>query len=184
MGDAGLDELPRLHVWELPPPGQGIAALQLLNMLENFDLKSMGRGSADFWHVMTEAKKLVYADRARYYADPDFAKVPRRASCSPRRTRKQRAALIDMQHAAQRDLPGEPAALNRRETTYLCAADENGMMVSLIQSNYTGFGSGYVIPDAGLRAAGSRQPVRPAARAAQLATRRASARSTPSSPRS
>jgi len=62
---------------------------------------------------------------------------------------KQRAALVDMQHAAQRDLPGEPAALNRRETTYLCVADESGMMVSLIQSNYTGFGSGYVIPELG-----------------------------------
>jgi gamma-glutamyltranspeptidase/glutathione hydrolase len=63
-------------VWELPPPGQGIAALQLLNILENFDLKAMGRGSADFWHVFTEAKKVAFADRARYYADPEFAKIP------------------------------------------------------------------------------------------------------------
>ena len=137
-----------VDVWELPPPGQGIAALQLLNVLENFDLKSMGRNSADFWHVMTEAKKVVYADRARYYADPDFVKVPVQALLS-KAYAKQRAALVDMAHAAQRDLPGEPEALNRRETTYLCAADDNGMMVSLIQSNYTGFGSGYVVPALG-----------------------------------
>jgi gamma-glutamyltranspeptidase/glutathione hydrolase len=135
-------------VWELPPPGQGIAALQLLNILENFDLKAMGRNSADFWHVMTEAKKLAFADRARYYADPDFAKVPV-TELIARPYAKQRAALVDMQHAAQTDLPGEPAALNRRETTYLCVADANGMMVSLIQSNYTGFGSGYVVPELG-----------------------------------
>ena len=135
-------------VWELPPPGQGIAALQLLNVLENFDLKGMGRGSADFWHVLTEAKKLVFADRARYYADPAFAKVPVRELLS-KKYAKERAALIDMQHAALKDLPGDPVALNRPETTYLCAADDDGMMVSLIQSNYTGFGSGYVVPELG-----------------------------------
>jgi gamma-glutamyltranspeptidase/glutathione hydrolase len=135
-------------VWELPPPGQGIAALQLLNILENFDLQRMGRGSADFWHVLTEAKKLAFADRARYYADPDFAKVPVRELISKDYARE-RAKLIDMKHAATTDLPGEPAALNRRETTYLCAADKDGMMVSLIQSNYTGFGSGYCIPALG-----------------------------------
>jgi len=135
-------------VWELPPPGQGIAALQLLNVLENFDLKRMGRGSADFWQVMTEAKKIVFADRARYYADPDFAKVPV-AQLLSKTYAKERAAQIDMQHAALTDLPGEPAALNRRETTYFCTADANGMMVSMIQSNYTGFGSGYAIPALG-----------------------------------
>ncbi|HXJ69257.1 MAG TPA: gamma-glutamyltransferase family protein, partial [Verrucomicrobiae bacterium] len=123
-------------VWELPPPGQGIAALQLLNVLENFDLKRMGRGSADFWQVMTEAKKIVFADRARYYADPEFSKVPV-AQLLSKGYAKTRAALVDMKHAATTDLPGEPTALNRRETTYLCAADGNGMMVSLIQSNYT-----------------------------------------------
>jgi gamma-glutamyltranspeptidase/glutathione hydrolase len=135
-------------VWELPPPGQGIAALQLLNILENFDLKAMGRESADFWHVMTEAKKLAFADRARYYADPDFAKVPVRELIA-KPYAAARAQLVDMQHAALVDSPGEPAALNRRETTYLCAADGDGMMVSLIQSNYTGFGSGYVVPELG-----------------------------------
>ena len=137
-----------VDVWELPPPGQGIAALQLLNVLENFDLKRMGRESADFWHVMTEAKKIVYADRARYYADPDFAKVPVKELLS-KDYAKQRAGLIDMTHAAQTDAPGDPAALNRRETTYFCTADQSGMMVSMIQSNYTGFGSGYVIPELG-----------------------------------
>ena len=135
-------------VWELPPPGQGIAALQLLNILERFDLKGMGRNSADFWHVMTEAKKIAFADRARYYADPEFVKVPV-AELIGKPYGAERAKLVDMQHAAMRDLPGEPAALNRRETTYLCAADKDGMMVSLIQSNYTGFGSGYVVPALG-----------------------------------
>ena len=134
-------------LWELPPNSQGLAALQLLNILENFDLKAMGRGSADFWHVMTEAKKLAYADRARYYADPAFAKIPlERLNSKP--YAKQRATLIDMKHAAQTDTPGD-MALNRKETTYLCAADESGLMVSLIQSNYTGFGSGYVVPELG-----------------------------------
>ena len=135
-------------VWELPPNGQGIAALQLLNVLENFDLKAMGRGSADFWHVMAEAKKLVFADRARDYADPAFADVPVAALLS-KEYAKRRAALVDMERAALTDSAGDPAALSRRETTYLCAADAQGMMVSLIQSNYTGFGSGYVVPALG-----------------------------------
>jgi gamma-glutamyltranspeptidase/glutathione hydrolase len=135
-------------VWELPPNGQGLAALQLLNLLENFDLKAMGRESADFWHVMTEAKKLAFADRARYYADPAFAKVPVEALLS-KEYAKRRAALVDLQHAALTDSAGDPVALSRRETTYLCASDESGMMVSLIQSNYTGFGSGYVVPELG-----------------------------------
>ncbi len=135
-------------VWELPPNSQGLAALQMLNILENFDLKAMGRTSADFWHVMTEAKKIAFADRARYYADPAFAKVPVEQLLS-KAYAKQRATLIDLKHAATTDSPGEVAALNRRETTYLCAADESGLMISLIQSNYTGFGSGYVVPELG-----------------------------------
>jgi gamma-glutamyltranspeptidase/glutathione hydrolase len=94
------------------------------------------------------AKKVAFADRARYYADPEFAKIPV-SDLIGKPYAKQRASLIDMKHAATTDLPGEPTALNRRETTYLCAADENGMMVSLIQSNYTGFGSGYCIPALG-----------------------------------
>jgi gamma-glutamyltranspeptidase/glutathione hydrolase len=97
---------------------------------------------------MVEAKKLAFADRARYYADPAFARTPVSELLSKDYAR-QRAALIDMKRAAQTDAPGDVAALNRRETTYLCTADENGMMVSLIQSNYTGFGSGYVVPELG-----------------------------------
>jgi gamma-glutamyltranspeptidase/glutathione hydrolase len=135
-------------VWELPPNGQGLAALQLLNLLETFDLRAMGRESADFWHVMTEAKKLAFADRARYYADPAFAQVPVAELLSKDYARR-RAALIDLQHAALTDSAGDPVALSRKETTYLCTADESGMMVSLIQSNYTGFGSGYVVPELG-----------------------------------
>ena len=135
-------------VWELPPNGQGLAALQLLNLLETFDLRAMGRESADFWHVMVEAKKLAFADRARYYADPAFAPAPVAALLSKEYARR-RAAQVDLQRAALTDSAGEPPALNRRETTYLCTADESGMMVSLIQSNYTGFGSGYVVPELG-----------------------------------
>jgi gamma-glutamyltranspeptidase/glutathione hydrolase len=136
------------RVWEMPPNGQGLAALQMLNILENFDLATLGRESADWWHVMTEAKKLAFADRARYYADPAFAKVPVEELLS-KSYAKQRAALIDRSRAATSDAPGELPPLDRRETTYLCAADESGMMVSLIQSNYTGFGSGYVVPEVG-----------------------------------
>ena len=135
-------------LWELPPNGQGLAALQMLNILENFDIAAMGRESADYWHVMTEAKKLAFADRARYYADPEFADLPIDQLLS-KEYAKQRAGLIDMQKAAMADSPGDVAALNRSETTYLCTADESGMMVSLIQSNYTGFGSGYVVPEVG-----------------------------------
>jgi len=97
---------------------------------------------------MIEAKKIVYADRARYYADPAFAKVPVEELLSKDYARK-RAALLDMHHAAQTDTPGDVAMLNRKETTYLCTADESGLMVSLIQSNYSGFGSGYAVPEVG-----------------------------------
>jgi len=135
-------------VWELPPPGQGIAALQMLNMIETFDVKAMGRGSARFWHTMTEIKKLAFADRARHYADPEFVKVPVRELVSKEYARA-RLTTLDLTRVAQVDAPGDPVALSRPETTYLCAADADGMMVSLIQSNYTGFGSGYVIPELG-----------------------------------
>lgn len=135
-------------VWELPPNTQGIAALQMLNILENFDLAGMGRESADFWHVMVEAKKLAYADRARYYTDPAFASVPVEELLAVSYARE-RARLIDMERASMAVGHGDPAALNRKETTYLCTADRDGMMVSFIQSNYTGFGSGYAVPELG-----------------------------------
>jgi gamma-glutamyltranspeptidase/glutathione hydrolase len=135
-------------VWELPPNGQGLAALQMLNILENFDLAKLGRNSADFWHIMVEAKKLAFADRARYYADPEFAKLPV-AQLLSKDYSKKRAKLINLNQAALIDAPGDFPILNRRETTFLCTADSTGMMVALIQSNYTGFGSGYVIPELG-----------------------------------
>lgn len=134
-------------VWELPPNGQGVAALQMLNILEGFDLKAMGRGSPDFWHVFVEAKKAAYADRARFYADPAFAKIPLAELLSKDRAARQRA-MIDMAKAAQTDLPGLPIDSAAKDTIYMTVADKNGMMVSLIQSNYRGMGSG-LIPDDG-----------------------------------
>jgi gamma-glutamyltranspeptidase / glutathione hydrolase len=134
-------------VWELPPNGQGIAALQILNILEGYDLKSMGRGSADFWHIFVEAKKAAFADRARFYADPAFAKIPLQQLLSKDRAAKQRAA-IDMTRASQTDMPGLPIDGAAKDTIYMTVADKDGMMVSLIQSNYRGMGSG-LIPDDG-----------------------------------
>ena len=136
-----------VDVWELPPNGQGIAALQILNILEGYDLKAMGRGSADFWHVFVEAKKQAFADRARFYADQDFAKTPLAQLLSKDRAAKQRA-LIKMDTAAQSDMPGLPIDGAAKDTIYMTVADKNGMMVSLIQSNYRGMGSG-LIPDDG-----------------------------------
>jgi gamma-glutamyltranspeptidase / glutathione hydrolase len=136
-----------VDVWELPPNGQGIAALQMLNILEGYDLKAMGRGSPDFWHVFVEAKKQAFADRARFYADPDFAKIPLKELLSKDRAAKQRAA-IDMAKAAQTDMPGLPIDSVAKDTIYMTVADKDGMMVSLIQSNYRGMGSG-LIPDDG-----------------------------------
>jgi len=134
-------------VWELPPNGQGLAALELLNILERYDLKAIGRDNPDFWHVLVEAKKLAFADRARYYADPAFFPAPVAALLDKGYAAKQ-AARIDMTRAARSVEPGNPA-LQRGDTTFLVTADERGMMVALIQSNYTGFGSGYVIPELG-----------------------------------
>jgi gamma-glutamyltranspeptidase/glutathione hydrolase len=134
-------------VYELPPNGQGLAALEMLNILEGFDLRSMGRDSARFWHVMTEAKKLAFEDRARYYADPAFAEVPIEGLLSRAYAREQ-AARIDPGRAARRLEAGQPR-LHQGDTTYLSVGDAQGNMVSLIQSNYTGFGSGYVLEEYG-----------------------------------
>jgi len=133
-----------ITLYELPPNGQGLAALQMLNILENFDLEAMGRDSVDFWHTMVEAKKLTYEDRARYYADPAFADVPVDGLLS-KDYAKERAKLIDPKRAADRIEAGQPR-LSSGDTTYLTVADADGNMVSLIQSNYTGFGSGHAIP--------------------------------------
>jgi gamma-glutamyltranspeptidase/glutathione hydrolase len=137
-----------LTVWELPPNPQGLAALQMLNILEGFDLAAMGRDSTDFWHLMIEAKKLAYEDRARYYADMAFSEVPVEGLLD-KSYAVERARLIDMKRAAKTVEPGNPA-LDHGDTTFLVTADANGMLVSLIQSNYTGFGSGYVVPEVGI----------------------------------
>lgn len=131
------------EVFELPPNGQGIAALQMLNLLEAYDLEEMGRGSADFWHVMIEAKKLAYADRARFYADPAFAAVPLPWLLSEAYATERRDYLR-MDRAANEIAPGAPP--EHGDTTYIAAADKNGMMVSFIQSIYWEFGSG-LVPD-------------------------------------
>ncbi|WP_375164689.1 gamma-glutamyltransferase [Temperatibacter marinus] len=131
-------------VWELPPNGQGIAALQMLNVLEAYDLKSMGFGSADHLHVMAEAKKLAFEDRARFYADPDFYNVPLKGLLS-KDYASERRKYIAMDTAMTKVDHG-PAKLLEGDTIYMTVADKNGMMVSLIQSNYRGMGSG-LVPD-------------------------------------
>lgn len=127
-------------LWELPPNGQGIAALQILNILEGFDVAGMGFGSADHIHHFVEAKKLAFEDRARFYADPDFAAAPVDWLVSESYAAERRA-LIDPARAARRYDHGHPP-LDRGDTIYLTTADADGMMVSLIQSNYRGMGSG------------------------------------------
>jgi len=132
-------------VWELPPNGQGVVALQILNILENFDLKEMGLFSSNYIHLFTEAKKLAFADRAKHYADPAFSEIPIKQLIS-KDYAKERAALIDKDKAALVDESGIPSG---GDTIYLTAADKFGNMVSLIQSNYRGMGSGMVPPGLG-----------------------------------
>jgi gamma-glutamyltranspeptidase / glutathione hydrolase len=128
-------------VWELPPNGQGIAALQMLNVLEAFDLKAAGFGSADHVHWFVEAKKLAFEDRARLYADQAFAQVPVTQLIS-KDYATQRRTLISNEQAALGFPVGLPAAVEQGDTIYLTVADSDRNMVSLIQSNYRGFGSG------------------------------------------
>ena len=169
-------------VFELPPNGQGIATLQMLNILEGFDLREKGRNSPETLHAMIEAKKIVWADRAKFYADPAFAKIPL-ASLLSKSYAAERRKLIDPNHAAKKVDPGNPAVtqtssllpfegsgqivrssdrqdayvtakagrnvLDDGDTIYMCAADDEGNMVSLIQSNYRGMGSGIVVPGLG-----------------------------------
>ena len=134
-------------VFELPPNGQGIATLQILNILEGFDLRAMGRNSAETLHTMIEAKKIAWADRAKFYADPAFAKVPL-AGLLSKDYAAERRKLIDPNRAAQQVEAGNPA-LDQGDTIYMCTADDEGNMVSLIQSNYRGMGSGIVVPGLG-----------------------------------
>jgi gamma-glutamyltranspeptidase/glutathione hydrolase len=158
-------------VFELPPNGQGIAALQILNILEGSDLHAMGRNSPETLHTMIEAKKIAWADRAKFYADPAFARIPL-AGLLSKKYAAERRKLIDPNHAAKQVEAGNPAdgagAPPRRsaetaargragsssfiddgDTIYMCTADEEGNMVSLIQSNYRGMGSGIVVPGLG-----------------------------------
>ncbi len=167
-------------VFELPPNGQGIAALQMLNILEGFDLHAMGRNSPETLHTMIEAKKIAWADRAKFYADPAFAKIPlagllskkyaaeRRKLIDPNRAAKQVEAgnligreasgftrptgLRPVEGKQARSLLAEmsvDAHLPKGDTIYMCTADDEGNMVSLIQSNYRGMGSGIVVPGLG-----------------------------------
>lgn len=132
-------------VWELPPNGQGIAALQILNILEGFDIAAMGFGSDAYIHHFTEAKKLAFEDRAKYYADPDFTKVPLETLISKQYAAGRRA-LINPERASR--APGA-GLMEQGNTIYLTVADEAGNMVSLIQSNYRGLGSGMCPPGLG-----------------------------------
>lgn len=125
-------------VWELPPNGQGIAALQMLNILESYDIKSMGFGSPEYIHLLTEAKKLAYEDRAKFYADPAFNTIPVQQLISKEYASK-RKTLINKDRAAK---TYDPSNLNDGDTIYLTVADEEGNMISLIQSNFRGMGSG------------------------------------------
>ncbi len=147
-----------VRVYELPPNGQGIAALQMLQILEGFDVAGMGHNSTDYLHVQAEAKKLVFEDRARFYADPDFADVPVRELVSQDYADRRRE-LIEMDGVLSAPPAGDPESataaamspemrerLDEGDTIYLTVADSDGMMVSLIQSNYAGMGSG-LVPD-------------------------------------
>ncbi len=127
-------------VWELPPNGQGIAALQILNILEGYDVASMGFGSLEYVHAFVEAKKLAFEDRAKFYADPEFNNIPVDALVS-KPYAAERRKLISPDRAARRYDAGNPA-LDAGDTIYLTVADKDGNMVSLIQSNYRGMGCG------------------------------------------
>ncbi|WNH43998.1 MULTISPECIES: gamma-glutamyltransferase [Xanthomonas] len=135
-------------VWELPPNSQGIAALQMLNILEGYDFSRIPFGSAEHVHLFTEAKKLAFADRARFYADPAFQPAPL-ARLISKDYAAQRRALISMDKALKEVQPGTPKQLEEGDTIYLTVADADGMMVSLIQSNYRGMGSGMAPPGLG-----------------------------------
>ena len=134
------------EVYELPPNGQGIAALQMLQILEEYDLETWGHNTAESLHAMIEAKKLAFEDRAQFYADPAFADIPVNELISKEYAKK-RMQLIG-ERAAQNLSSGDPV-LEEGDTVYLTTADSDGNMVSLIQSNFRGMGSGVVVPGLG-----------------------------------
>lgn len=135
-------------VWELPPNGQGIAALQMLNVLEGYDFSKIAFGSAEHLHLLVEAKKLAFADRARWYADPAFQPAPV-AKLISKPYAAERRKLISSDKVLREVQPGTPKELQEGDTIYLTTADKDGMMVSLIQSNYRGMGSGMTPPGLG-----------------------------------
>ncbi|MEO8672820.1 MAG: gamma-glutamyltransferase [Tahibacter sp.] len=136
-----------VDVWELPPNGQGVAALEMLNILEAFDLKALGFGSIDYVHLFVEAKKLAFADRAHFFADPTFAHAPLSGLLS-KSYAAERRKLISPDRAAKAVDAGHPP-VDGGDTIYLTTADQFGNMVSLIQSNYRGMGSGMSPPGLG-----------------------------------
>ena len=137
-----------VDVWELPPNGQGIAALQMLNVLEGYDFSKIPYGSPEHVHLLVEAKKLAFADRARWYADPAFQPAPVDKLIS-KPYADARRKLISADKVLREVQPGTPAELQEGDTIYLTTADADGMMVSLIQSNYRGMGSGMAPPGLG-----------------------------------
>ena len=134
-------------LYELPPNTQGIAALQMLNILEGYDLTAMGFGSSEYVHTFVEAKKIVYEDRAKFYADMDFSNVPVETLIS-KDYADQRRKLIDSKRVGLTFASGD-AAIENGDTIYMTVADEKGNMISLIQSNYGGMGSGMTPGDLG-----------------------------------
>ena len=136
-------------IYELPPNGQGVVALQMLNILEGYDIRSMGLGSTEYLHTLIETKKVAYEDRAVYYADPDFYIAPVERLISKKYADKRRA-LISPQIAAE-FYPAGDAVLEHGDTIYLTVADSDGNMVSLIQSNYGDLGSGMTPPELGFQ---------------------------------
>lgn len=133
-------------LWELPPNGQGIAALQMLQILKNYNLRAMGFNTTESLHTLIEAKKLAFEDRAKFYVDTDFSKQPIEELISEEYG-KERAKLIG-NRAARTVQAGNPR-LEEGDTIYMTTADKDGNMVSLIQSNYRGMGSGVVTPGLG-----------------------------------
>jgi gamma-glutamyltranspeptidase/glutathione hydrolase len=131
-------------IWELPPNGQGIAVLQILNIMEEYNVREMGFGTADYMHHFIEAKKLAFEDRAKYYADPAFNKLPIDRLISKEYANERRKLITDKAAASY-----EAGALGQGNTIYLTMADRFGNMISLIQSNYRGMGSGMVPPKLG-----------------------------------
>lgn len=134
-------------VWQLPPSGQGIAALQMLGILEPFDLGAMGHNSSEYLHHLIEAKKLAYADLDRYVADPEWMEIDPQELLDPAYLDEQRARI---RRGVAADRPDPDPAVQASETIYLSVADKDGNMVSFINSVYAYFGSAVVVPGTGM----------------------------------